>query len=76
MGHVETNPDIFRAHETYVPVRWDLADLEAHCLHYLSHQAERERIVKTAFETVRDFYENGGFVRRFREISARVLPTR
>ena len=29
MSHIETDPDVFVAGETYLPVRWDLADFEA-----------------------------------------------
>jgi hypothetical protein len=29
MSHVDTWPDVYRAHETYVPFRWDATDLNA-----------------------------------------------
>jgi hypothetical protein len=46
--HLRTEPDVFRPHETYVPVRWDLGDLEATCRHYLDHLDEAQRIVDAA----------------------------
>ena len=36
MSHIETLPNIFKAHETYVPVSWDYSDLEEKCLYYLN----------------------------------------
>jgi Glycosyl transferases group 1 len=62
MDHVETNPDIFRPHQTYVPVRWDYSDLEEKCAYYLTHDEERERITAEAFSVLDNFYRNGGFM--------------
>lgn len=68
VGHLETEPDVFLPLETYVPVRWDFADLEEVLRHYLAHPEERERICRRA-RSVLDDYEHGGFVRTL----ARVL---
>ncbi len=68
MSHVETTPDIFRPHETYVPVQWDYADLEDKCSYYLNHPNERERIVASAFKVLEDFYGNLGFARILSEL--------
>jgi hypothetical protein len=73
MGHVETNPDIFRPFETYVPVRWDFSDLQERCAYYLAHEDERMKITESAFNTLDQFYINDGFVRAFEHILARVL---
>ena len=63
MGHVETFPDIFRPHETYVPVKWDLSDLAETCTWYLEHEEARQRVVANARATLESFYENGrGFI--------------
>lgn len=32
MCHVETDPDIYRPYETYIPVQWDFSDLEERIL--------------------------------------------
>ena len=56
MSHVETNPDIFRAYQTYVPVRWDYSDLEEQSSYYLEHDDERQRIVDQALKTLDEFY--------------------
>ena len=44
MSHVETNPDIFRPYQTYVPVQWDFADLVDKCSYYLNNKDECRRI--------------------------------
>lgn len=62
MDHLVTTPDIYKPHETYVPVRWDLADLAETCDYYLSHPAESLRIIRNAQEALLDYYENDGFV--------------
>ena len=54
MDHVATEPDIFVAGETYVPVRWDYADLREKCEHYLSHEQERRRMAEAAVAAVHD----------------------
>ncbi len=59
MDHVETYPDIFRAGETYVPVKWDFSDLEDRCVHYLAHPQERQRIVENARQALESAYAEG-----------------
>ena len=68
MSHVETSPDIFRAYETYVPVKWDYWDLEEKCRHYLTDKVTRERIVAQAFKVLDDFYQNDGFINSVSEL--------
>ena len=62
MSHIETTPNIFRAYETYVPVRWDYSDVYEQCSYYLKHTDERERIVAAAFNALNTFYQNQEFV--------------
>lgn len=69
VGHLETEPDVFVPLETYVPVRWDFADLEEVLRHYLAHPEERERICRRAHAALLAYEHGGGFVRTF----ARVL---
>jgi hypothetical protein len=68
MSHVETSPDIFKPHQTYVPVRWDYSDLEEKCSYYLTHDAERENIVKAAFDALDRFYREHGIIKSLAEI--------
>lgn len=63
MEHLETSPDIFVPNKTYVPVRWDLTDVEQVCRYYLSHPDEAARIARNAQEALGSYFERGGFVR-------------
>jgi hypothetical protein len=54
MSHLETNPDIYRPFETYIPVRWDLADLGERVRDALADQRQLRRMAVQAFEVVRD----------------------
>jgi hypothetical protein len=65
MSHVETNPDIFIGHQTYVPVKWDFSDLEEKCSFYLEHEGERQRIVDQAFCVLEAFYRGEGVIKAF-----------
>lgn len=69
VGHLETEPDVFRPLETYVPVRWDFADLEEVLRHYLAHPEEREGICRRARSALLE-YEQGGFVRTLARVLA------
>jgi hypothetical protein len=68
MGHVETNPDIFLPHQTYLPVKWDFSDLEEKCSFYLEHEIERQRIVDQAYHVLDNFYGGGGIIKAFRHL--------
>jgi hypothetical protein len=72
MSHIETQPNIFQPFETYVPVRWDYSDVHDQCSYYLTHPAERERIVKRASDALSDFYDKLQFVNLFADILKRV----
>jgi hypothetical protein len=65
MEHLVTSPDIFVPHETYVPLRWDLADQERTCRLYLEDPAESMRIAGNAREAYRQYFARGGFVEDF-----------
>jgi len=56
MEHVETNPGIYVAHETYLPVKWDLSDLADVCRWCMEHAAECSRIASNARATLRRFF--------------------
>lgn len=68
MEHLETHPDIYKAHETYVPVKWHLSDLSDACEHYLNHPKEATRIIANAQDVLHDYYERGGFVEDVRKM--------
>jgi len=72
MSHIETQPNIFRPFETYVPLRWDYSDVHEQCSYYLTHPVERERIVNQASKALSDFYDKHQFVNLFSDILKRV----
>ncbi|TVQ99898.1 MAG: glycosyltransferase family 1 protein [Spirochaetaceae bacterium] len=53
-SHLETWPDIFAPHQTYVPFLWDAADLVPTAEHYLTNEAARRRIAAAAYDTFRE----------------------
>lgn len=72
MSHIETWPDIFVAGKTYVPIAWDLSDLEEKCRYYLEHPGERLDITRAAFKVVQDYLRNGGFLEQIRPLFEKV----
>jgi glycosyltransferase involved in cell wall biosynthesis len=63
VSHLTTDPDVFVAGETYVPIAWDFSDLAEKVAHYLRHDDERQRIAANAYAIVHDYIANGGFIR-------------
>jgi spore maturation protein CgeB len=70
MSHVETDPDIFRAGETYVPLRWDFSDLEEKVRYYLARPHERARITRNAFQTLQRYFREQRFLQHVGHILA------
>ena len=54
MGHIDANPDIYQPGRTYIPMRWDLSDLDTQVRAALADPERCRRIATQAFETVRD----------------------
>ena len=65
MSHLRSHPDIFVPGETYVPVRWDYADLDEKVAYYLDRETERARICENAYRVLADYYRADAFVERF-----------
>jgi Glycosyl transferases group 1 len=63
MDHVETNPDIFQAYKTYIPVEWDFSDLREKCEYYLNNENESAKIASEAYKVLDEFYKSAGFIR-------------
>jgi hypothetical protein len=72
MEHLTTYPDIYRAGETYVPVRPDFSDLRDVCRYYLHHEAERLRITRAALQKYQAYFRDRMFLTKLDEILARV----
>ncbi|HEU6453832.1 MAG TPA: glycosyltransferase [Roseateles sp.] len=51
--HLAVVPEAFESEQTYVPLRWDLADLEDKVDYYLKHEDERKAICRNAFERIK-----------------------
>lgn len=53
MDHLAVTPAAFESQQTYVPLRWDLSDLEDKVDYYLQHEDERKAICRNAFERIK-----------------------
>ena len=62
MSHMETNPDVFVANETYVPLRWDFDDLEDVVATYLANDARRLEIARNAYAAMHAWAREARFV--------------
>lgn len=69
VGHLVTEPNIFLPGETYVPVRWDYADLENVLRYYLERPETIRSMARRAHDVLTSFHVGDGFTRSF----ARVL---
>jgi hypothetical protein len=68
MSHVETEPDIFVPDVTYVPVRWDYADLTATLSELLAQPERCERLRTCARDALARYLERDGIVASFGRI--------
>ena len=68
MAHVETDPDIFVADETYVPVAWDLSDFAEKVAWLRDDSDAREAIATAAFTRLQDYARSDLFVDRMRPL--------
>ncbi len=63
MSHLATHPDIYLPYETYVPVRWDLADLEQTVDYYLTHPRAAQRIAANGQKRLMQYFSQKEFVK-------------
>lgn len=70
MSHLETLPELYRPCETYVPCRWDFADLPERIAATLADAPGRQRIAAAAFETVAGYLREGRFVADMSDVVA------
>jgi hypothetical protein len=68
MDKIDVKPDIYIPGETYVPVRWDLTDVEEKCRYYLQHWDEAQQIIKNARRAYESYYRNKEFVKTIQKI--------
>ncbi|GAF88681.1 unnamed protein product, partial [marine sediment metagenome] len=62
MERMVTEPDLFIPNQTYVPVKWDMSDLNEKCEYYLTHNEERERVIKNAEQAYARYFKEKRFV--------------
>ena len=60
VSHLSTWPNIFHEHESYVPVRWDLADLSDTIRELLDDSERRLQIAQSAQTTLQEVYSERG----------------
>ena len=61
MSHLQTQPDLFRPWQTYVPVSWDLSDLPGHVARIRHDAGLRTRIATNAWRAVRTYLDTALF---------------
>jgi len=66
MSHVSTKPDIFRANETYVPIKWDFSDFAEKVDYYLSHPNEAKRIALAGRQCLLNYFNQKQFLADFK----------
>ncbi len=62
MSYARLARPFFVPNETYVPLEWDLSDLEEKVSYYATHHQEREAIVRNAHATLRQCLDEEWFV--------------
>jgi hypothetical protein len=62
MSHLETIPDVFVPHETYVPLQWDFADLPEVVARHLADETLRLRIAANAYQAMHAYASSDAFV--------------
>lgn len=62
MSHIRLSRPFFVPNETYVPLRWDLSDLEEKVSYYATHQREREAIIRNAHSMLSHYIDGRRFV--------------
>lgn len=62
MSHLVTEPNIYIANETYIPVAWDYSDAADKVDQCLSDPKKAKRIIKNARQALLKYYTNAQFV--------------
>lgn len=62
MGHLDTMPELYHPGETYLPVKWDMSDLEEVVRGALADPDRCATIARNAFRTARAYLAQAQFV--------------
>lgn len=68
MSHIRTDPDIFVAGETYMPLAWDLSNFQDKVHELLDDAALRKRLANNAFEVLHDYVAQKRFAEQMTPI--------
>jgi hypothetical protein len=63
VSDIHTWPDVLKAHETYVPIQWNLEDLEEKLDYFLTNHEEREQIALNGYQKYIALWEGEGIQR-------------
>jgi hypothetical protein len=66
VSHLSTRPDIFKANETYVSIKWDLSDLAEKIDYYLSHPGDASRIAEAGHQSLLKYFKQNEFLEDFK----------
>jgi hypothetical protein len=61
-SHVETRPNIFVNHETYLPIGWDFSGMEEMIDRFVNDEAALMRVATNAYRVVHEYVVNQRFV--------------
>lgn len=61
MSHLDCYPNVFQPYQTYIPLSWDLSDLDEKVDYYLRHPDERETITRQAFQSMANYFQEQSF---------------
>lgn len=62
MSHLNTLPDLYRADETYLSVKWDFSDLEEVVHRALADEDLCRSLTQAAYQTIADYVRDARFV--------------
>jgi hypothetical protein len=76
MSHLTTFPEVYLENETYLPINWEINNLESSIIEIVNNYEEYIPIAKRGQDLFRYCYEDGnGFVNHFENIIEKVYHT-
>jgi len=69
MSHITTWPDIYKKDKTYIPLQWNMSDLEETLIRTIENINDYEAYIHSAQSIYTEHYLNANkFINRFREL--------